>query len=158
MGMVAWNIMCLSAHKKDLPLRKQVFDLVGQVADMEGLSKEAVCPGTDGHYAAIGIVQRGDDYDGYCAEIGVLSQHAAKLKTCRLGHHQVKQDQVWLFLTRRFHGFGAVIDDDGLMACRQQDRLQKIGRAFIIINNEDFCHNVFCKCLNFLYEIPAIIR
>ena len=129
--------------KKDLLLGKQVSDLICQIADMEGFAQKPVRPGPDGDHAAIGIIERRNDDNGRLTEIRVLPEHATQLKPSRFRHHQVQQDHIGLFLNRHFHGFAAVVHCDRLVRARQQNCLQEIGRTFVIIYNEDLCHNVY---------------
>ena len=60
---------------------------------MERLSQETVCPCANGNHPAVGVIQRGNDYNRSGAESRVLSQHSAQLKPGR--RWQIWRSTIW---------------------------------------------------------------
>ena len=82
-----------------------------------------------------------------CGQDDNLMVHAVieQIQPAHLGHHQVKQDHVGLLLNRHFHGLGAVIHHDWLVSGCQEDGLQEVGRAFVVVNNQKLFDPMFLQ-------------
>ena len=81
---------------------KHVIDPRQQVPFVIRLAEEEVGPALQPFDNVIGTDQRGQQNDGYVLERGVGLDRAAEAEAVQFRHHDVADDQGWLFL----HGGG----------------------------------------------------
>lgn len=116
-------------------------DVGNQHAAGDWLDEEVVCTGVQdaGNHAR--VVDGGEDENGGAAE---LAHRFANLPAVHVGHHQVKQDDVWVFFARELNALRAAVGGDDIKAVSFEQHAHQVCDGGVIVYDKDCCvHAIF---------------